>query len=465
MGLYDNVAELDQQLLRKMSDQTERFKLNDGEKDVPVIIVRQPVEPIFCTPAFKKHWLPESADGKAGIIPCAEDAGGVCPICSIRTALLERGMYDQVPSSVKKALDGSVAHEMQLIDIRSHVAVLNELRMAMRSAPDRSNPWGHAPVGAALGRMHMAILTEPVKSWSFSRTVYNLLQSEIFSFQSREGTFRDPSNPAMAAVVWISKTKTGNKQSATYSVRVEWEFAIPMPEALFDVTPDGNVGPASLVKRYDAIHKEAQASIAYWPEHRVLEVLNERGINTDVVGGVDRAIQGMSPQQLPPSSMPGAVVMGSATPIRPRPIIGAPPAAYSSAVQPAISQVEVIVAPPPAYAHGVRTIVAPPPMATTVLPTIGSASKLSCFGKTPSLGDETCKACSQLGECISEAQARITKPTAPAKTELPEPPTAEAAPVQATPQQEAPTTKEAKASSARSSSMVAAAMEKLKKAE
>lgn len=418
MRLYDNLVDLDQQKMRSMSDQTERFKLADGERDIPIILLRQPTEGIFCTPAFKRHWLPEGAAEKGAIIPCAECAGGQCCLCSARESLLERGMYDQAPKVVKKALDGSVSHDVQVMDLRAHSIALNDLRAAVRGAPSRENVWAHPPAATALLRVQQALLTEPVKMWSFSRTVYNLVMTEIYGFQNREGTFRDPSAPWAAAVVWVSKVRTGSKTTATYSLRVDWEFQVVLPEEMFDPTPEGTIGLNALVKRYEELHRESQLAVGYWPEHRVLEALMQRGINLESgLHAAERAIAGDGPPQLPPAAMPGSVAPEVRT-VAPSRIV----APTVVAATPKADRVDTVIGPPPAYARPLKPVALP----QEAKPTTTSAANLDCFGTTPSLAAPTCVKCSRLSECIQVAQDRIMRPLAPSKAELPEAPTATA---------------------------------------
>jgi hypothetical protein len=176
------------------------------------------------------------------------------------------------------------------------------------------------------------------------------------------------------------------------------------------------------------MHADAQRGIAYWPEHRIVEVLAERGFNPNMTSDAKRMPgQKCSLPQLPLGGMPGAVATAPSVDSPVTMVVAPPPQ-----MPPPSPKVDVIVSPPPAYASPIKVVAQP--QAT-------SAANLACFGKTPSFESNECRACSRLGPCVTAAQDRIMKPMAPAQAELPAPPVAEKKP--------------------RASKMVAAAIEKV----
>ena len=384
-------ASIDMQKIASMSMKVDRLKIEEGAQAVPIILLRRPQDTVYCTALERKHWLPDPSNPERSVVvPCGQSAaGGKCLVCDLQEEATRNGMINTLPLKVKDGLQGMTCHDAQVLDLRGHADKITRYQMALLQQKDM------VAAQAALIELHDAMLKEPIKTWSFSRSVFNELRKSLLSFQQENlGIFYDPTDPAGTRLLWVTKEKDAGKKMATYHVRFQWNLSIPLPEAMFNIQPDGTAGPDSPVRSYDEMFEEFTDSVRQWPESRVREVLAIAAEST--VG----------------SGQPPQLSRGAPSPL------SLPPARNNLGFAPVVPPVSMTAPQPP---------MAPPVVVPVVAGASTSASALKCFGKDFDMRADRCRACPRKTECLNTAQEEMAKPTAPAQATMPQPPKADRA--------------------------------------
>jgi len=375
---------------KQMNAGSPRFKVEKVGELFPVFLLRRPDDPKFCTIPITKHWYNDPRGEENAIIPCKRSLFANDPdyLDLVRDELVDNQAYYSLTKDNREFLEGSTAHDTQLIDLRDYTVLLQAYAAAMQSSDQ-------ATAGTTLAKLHKAILAEPVKTWSFSRTVYNMIMSQMITFRDTEnaGTFRDPTDAARAHVLYVSKVKSG-KGPARFQVQFGWSVPYSLPAELF---ADGRV------KNYEDLLQGYRKQLAYWPTKRLQELCAYAGIPTGALVAADGPAL---------TAQPGVPSLPPPPPTAPVPTTIAPP----------------LVAVPPVTAD--TTIVEVPVIPTgTPAPAVEkSAEALACFGTAPNFEKQKCTECTRLNGCVAAMQARIKKPAAIANAPAIAPPTAVAVP-------------------------------------
>jgi len=366
-----------------------RFKVTELNKNIPVFILRRPEDTRFCTKPVKKHWFNDPRGQEDAIVPCKKSVldqpDFLDMVCD---ELVNNQSYYTLTKDQREFLEGSIAHDCQLIDMRDHTGLINAYQAAMKTGDQQA-------AAKALGEIHAVILTLPIKTWSFSRTVFGLIMGLLTTFEETYGEFRDPTDFETAHLLYVKKAKAG-KGPARYEVQFGWHTPFTLPEALF--TADDRV------KTYDAIMHGYQKQLAYWPEKRLMDLCHLAGIPTGLTPEGPALVIGQTQQALPPAAPPAPPV--AAPPVPGMATAPSPPSAPP--VVPKVIEGEAIVVEAPVIPGASK-----------------SAKELKCFGQAPNFEKQQCIECAQASACMAAMQERLQKPTAVATAPAVTPPVAE----------------------------------------
>ena len=365
---------LDFSKMDSMAGTISRFKVADGEINVPVLVLRHPDDDSIATKHLKKHWL-DKPDGGSIIIPCASMAGKPCSVDAMREAYQATGMYSNADKDTKKFLDGNVTHETQLIDLRGNGLPLVQKYLAAMQSRDA------AVAVVALDELHNWMLNEPVKIWGYSRTVYEIISRKIRESMTEFGKLIDPTEASEARIFWVSKPKQA-QGTARFDVAVKWSMAIPIPLKVYD-----------RVKKYDEIYSENTEGCVFWDARRVHATLLENGYQD--------MLQNAGTAGLPLPVAQAAMQLSTPQTLR------LPPSQTPVAQQPIVIEATAI------EVQAGATV---------------SAADMPCFGVSPNLASQQCNSCPQVDACLTATRAKMAKPTAPAMAAAIQMPKADPAP-------------------------------------
>lgn len=370
--MYENAVMMDLDGAVKLQQvRADRFRVSDNEEDVPVILVRRPEDKCFSTPPVKKHFYEDPSGQGMQVIPSPSVVNRESILDLIKQQLLTTGAYHTESQALKDFIDGSISHDLQVIDLRNHIAVIH----GYQNAVNTKDP---LVIANALAALHQAILTEPVKLWSVSRTVYSAIVGGITSYKREKGNFIDPTQPMSIHLLWVGKQKA-TKGPARYVVRFGWGNSFALPEALF---ADGRV------KLYNEMLNEYTEQLQYWPDERIAQLLGTLGV---YINGANLLPAGQGvPAALPPAPV-AATVLPAAVAAQPVPVAAVATPVPVPIVTPSVPAVSVVA-----------------PGATV------SAAALPCFGKTPNFSSPKCQQCPQNRQCMEALTANLNKPQAAA---------------------------------------------------